>query len=135
MRIVVAPILERLGYKLERAKTNIGLGDGYQINRGSIQIAGAGRRDAARDRRIEGESGMTNTLHRFGDSGKLQRRLRHLRDSEPRRRTTRAALPKLKQFLEMALPFKPVNLGDARHGGALRPSQRYVARRLTGSAT
>ena len=26
MRIVVAPILERLGYKLERAKTNIGLG-------------------------------------------------------------------------------------------------------------
>jgi hypothetical protein len=32
-------------------------------------------------------------------------------------------VPKLKQFLEMALPFKPVNLGDALNGGALRPKQ------------
>ena len=32
-------------------------------------------------------------------------------------------MPKLKQFLEMALPFKPVNLGDALNGGALRPKQ------------
>jgi hypothetical protein len=30
----------------------------------------------------------------------------------------------LKQFLQMAIPFKPVNLGDARHGGCLRPSDQ-----------
>ncbi len=29
------------------------------------------------------------------------------------------ALPTLSEFLEIALEFKPVNLGDARHGGAL----------------
>ena len=40
---VVAPILEKLGYNLERAKTNIGLG------------------------RVNGVA-MTNTLHRFGPS-------------------------------------------------------------------
>jgi hypothetical protein len=28
--VIVAPILERLGYKLERAKTNIGLGQMVQ---------------------------------------------------------------------------------------------------------
>src|SRR5260370_3459160 len=33
------------------------------------------------------------------------------------------AVPRLRQFLEMALQFHPVNLGDARHGGALRPSR------------
>src|SRR6266446_10315059 len=33
------------------------------------------------------------------------------------------AVPKLRKFLEMAVPFSPVNLGDARHGGALRPSR------------
>jgi hypothetical protein len=31
------------------------------------------------------------------------------------------ALEKLQKFLRMAIPFKPVNLGDARNGGALRP--------------
>src|SRR2546423_9302728 len=34
-----------------------------------------------------------------------------------------AAVPKLKKFLEIARRFKPVNLGDSRHGGALRPSR------------
>ena len=27
----------------------------------------------------------------------------------------------MRRFLELAIAFKPVNLGDARHGGALRP--------------
>jgi hypothetical protein len=34
------------------------------------------------------------------------------------------ALPKLHRFLEIALEYKPVNLGDARHGGALRSSKK-----------
>jgi hypothetical protein len=45
---------------------------------------------------------MTNTLHRYGDS---------------------ESFPKLKKFLEMALPFKPVSVGDPIHGGTLRPAR------------
>jgi hypothetical protein len=65
---------------------------------------------------------MTNTLHRFGDAESF-------RDDyvvfaiASRGKNEQNALPKLKQFLEMALRFHPVNLGDARHGGALRPSR------------
>ena len=36
-------------------------------------------------------------------------------------RNDQDALPKLRKFLEMAVPYGPVNLGDARHGGAVRP--------------
>ena len=63
---VVAPILERLGYKLERAKTNIGLG---RITNPRHTAT------SARNRRRE----MTNTLHRFGRRRKFPRRLRRLR--------------------------------------------------------
>ena len=65
---------------------------------------------------------MTNTLHRFGESGSFA-------DDYivfamcARGKNDQGALPKLKKFLEMAVPFKPVNLGDASHGGALRPSR------------
>jgi hypothetical protein len=63
---------------------------------------------------------MTNTLHRFGDAESF-------RDDfvvfaiASKGRNDQDALPKLRRFLELAIPFKPVNLGDARHGGALRP--------------
>jgi hypothetical protein len=63
---------------------------------------------------------MTNTLHRYGDSESF-------RDDFVvfamccKGRNDQDALPKLRTFLEMAVPFGPVNLGDARHGGALRP--------------
>lgn len=65
---------------------------------------------------------MTNTLHRFGDAASF-------RDDfvvfaiPSRGRNDADSVPKLRRFLEMALPFHPVNLGDARHGGALRPSR------------
>ncbi len=65
---------------------------------------------------------MTNTLHRYGPSTSF-------RDDYivfamcARGRNDQDALPKLRKFLEMAVPFKPVNLGDAIHGGALRPSR------------
>jgi len=65
---------------------------------------------------------MTNTLHRFGPSQSFA-------DDYivfamcARGKNDGDALPKLRQFLEMAVPFKPVNLGDAIHGGALRPSR------------
>ena len=65
---------------------------------------------------------MTNTLHRFGDAHSF-------RDDyvvfaiASRGKNDENSVPKLKKFLEIALQFKPVNLGDARHGGALRPSR------------
>jgi hypothetical protein len=66
---------------------------------------------------------MTNTLHRYGDAASFQDDFvvfaipcRGKNDDD--------AVPKLKQFLEMALRFHPVNLGDSRHGGAFRPSRK-----------
>ena len=63
---------------------------------------------------------MTNTLHRSGDANSF-------RDDfvifaiPSRGKNDKGSVPKLKQFLELALKFHPVNLGDALHGGALRP--------------
>ncbi len=68
---------------------------------------------------------MTNTLHRFGPAASF-------RDDYvvfamcSKGRNEQDALPKLKRFLELALPLKPVNLGDAIHGGALRPSTQMT---------
>jgi len=65
---------------------------------------------------------MTNTLHRYGDRTSF-------RDDYivfamcSRGKNDENAVSRLRQFLEMALQFNPVNLGDARHGGALRPSR------------
>src|SRR5438477_9910634 len=65
---------------------------------------------------------MTNTLHRFGDANSF-------RDDYVvfaiacRGKNEQNAVPRLQKFLEMARRFNPVNLGDARHGGALRPSR------------
>lgn len=64
---------------------------------------------------------MTNTLHRFGTAESF-------RDDyvvfamASKGRNDDGALGKMRQFLEMAVKFNPVNLGDAIHGGALRPS-------------
>jgi hypothetical protein len=66
---------------------------------------------------------MTNTLHRYGTAESF-------RDDyvvfaiASKGRNDQDALPKLRRFLEIAVEYKPVNLGDARHGGALRPSQQ-----------
>src|SRR6202008_4439140 len=69
-----------------------------------------------------GSSEMTNTLHRFGDAASF-------RDDfvvfaiASRGKNEQDSVPKLQKFLDMARRFHPVNLGDARHGGALRPSR------------
>ena len=68
---------------------------------------------------------MTNTLHRFGDA-------QSFRDDfivfaiASRGKNDEDSVPKLRRFLEIALQFKPVNLGDSRHGGAYRPSRSPV---------
>jgi hypothetical protein len=65
---------------------------------------------------------MTNTLHRFGDAESF--RDDYVVFAIPSKgRNDKDSLPKLRRFLEIAIEFKPVNLGDARNGGALRPSR------------
>jgi hypothetical protein len=66
---------------------------------------------------------MTNTLHRYGDSENLRNDIivfaipcRGYNDSD--------AVPKLRQFLRMAVRHKPVNLGDGSRGSIYRPSKR-----------
>jgi hypothetical protein len=66
---------------------------------------------------------MTNTLHRFGDAESFYDdyivfAIPSKSNKDPE------ALPKLHRFLEIAMEYKPVNLGDARHGGALRSSKK-----------
>ncbi len=69
-----------------------------------------------------GVGAHSNTLHRFGSAQSFA-------DDYivfamcARGKNDRDAVPKLRKFLEMAVPFSPVNLGDAIHGGALRPSR------------
>jgi hypothetical protein len=65
---------------------------------------------------------MTNTLHRFGDAASFSDdyivfAIPSKSNKDPN------ALPKLHRFLEIAMEYMPVNLGDARHGGALRSSK------------
>ena len=63
---------------------------------------------------------MTNTLHRYGDAESFYDD--YVVFAIPSKgKNDEGSVPKMKQFLEMALTFKPVNLGDAIHGGALRP--------------
>jgi len=65
---------------------------------------------------------MTNTLHRYGDSESFYDD--YIIFATPSNgNNDRDSVPRLKAFLEMALPFNPVNLGDPVHGGALRPSR------------
>jgi hypothetical protein len=63
---------------------------------------------------------MTNTLHRFGDAESFYDDYVVFAIAS-RGKNDEGALEKLQKFLRMAIPFKPVNLGDARNGGALRP--------------
>ena len=65
---------------------------------------------------------MTNTLHRLGDSESFRDdfivfAIPSKSNKDPN------ALPKLHRFMEIAMEYKPVNLGETRHGGALRPSK------------
>ena len=65
---------------------------------------------------------MTNTLHRYGSAESFNDD--YIVFATPSNgKNDINSIPKLKKFLEMALPFKPVNIGDPVHGGALRPSR------------
>jgi hypothetical protein len=62
---------------------------------------------------------MTNTLHRWGDPESL--RDDYVIFAMPAKGHNDAdCAPALRRFLELALRHDPVNVGDARHGGAFR---------------
>jgi hypothetical protein len=65
---------------------------------------------------------MTNTLHRFGDAESFCDDFVVFAIAS-KGNNDEDSLPKLRRFLEIAVEYKPVNLGDARHGGAFRPSR------------
>ena len=68
---------------------------------------------------------MTNTLHRYGDAQSFFDD--YIVFATPSKgRNDEGCIPKLKAFLEMALLFDPVNMGDAAHGGALRPCSKLT---------
>lgn len=66
---------------------------------------------------------MTNTLHRYGTSANLSNDF--IVFAIPARGYNDAdCVLKLREFLRIAARHKPVNLGDASQGGALRPSKK-----------
>ncbi len=65
---------------------------------------------------------MTNTLHRYGSAESFADDF-IVFATPSNGKNEIGSLPKLKRFLELALPFKPVNIGDPVHGGALRPEK------------
>ena len=65
---------------------------------------------------------MTNTLHRYGPAESFRDDFIVFAIASKGKNDV-GALEKLRKFLAMAVPFKPVNLGDARNGGAVRPSR------------
>ena len=66
---------------------------------------------------------MTNTLHRFGDANSFRDDFIVFAMACKGDYKQPNALDGLRKFLKIALEYKPVNLGDARHGGAIRPSR------------
>jgi hypothetical protein len=65
---------------------------------------------------------MTNTLHRYGTAESFADD--YIVFATPSNGKNEIdSLPKLKKFLELALPFHPVNIGDPVHGGSLRPEK------------
>jgi hypothetical protein len=65
---------------------------------------------------------MTNTLHRYGSAESFADD--YIVFATPSNgKNEIGSLPKLKRFLELALSFNPVNIGDPVHGGSLRPAK------------
>ena len=66
---------------------------------------------------------MTNTLHRFGTAESFFDDYVVIALPAKGAKTQGDTLPALKRFLEIALEYDPVNLGDSNNGGAVRPTR------------
>ena len=67
---------------------------------------------------------MTNTLHRFGTAESFDDDFIVFAMACKGPFKQENALEGLRRFLQIAIEYGPVNLGDARHGGAIRPSRQ-----------
>jgi hypothetical protein len=67
---------------------------------------------------------MTNTLHRFGSADSFHDDFIVFAMACKGPFKQENALDGLRRFLQIAIEYHPVNLGDARHGGAIRPSRQ-----------
>ena len=70
---------------------------------------------------------MTNTLHRFGTAESFADDYVIIAIPAKGAKGQGDPMPFLKRFLEIALEYGPVNLGDAMNGGALRPTRHKHA--------
>jgi hypothetical protein len=66
---------------------------------------------------------VTNTLHRFGTAESFHDDYIVFAMACKGAFMHPDPLPGLKRFLQIALEYTPVNIGDARRGGAIRPSK------------
>jgi hypothetical protein len=67
---------------------------------------------------------VTNTLHRAGDAESFHDDyIVFAMCAKGGQFSHPDPLPALKKFLQIALEYKPVNVGDPRNGGAIRPSK------------
>lgn len=71
---------------------------------------------------------MTNTLHRFGAAESfVDDYIIIAIPAKGKGPSKTDPLPALKRFLEIAMEYGPVNIGDAMNGGALRPTRHEHA--------
>jgi hypothetical protein len=70
---------------------------------------------------------MTNTLHRFGDAESFVDDYIVIAIPAKGASGQGNPLPQLKRFLQIAMEYGPVNLGDAMNGGAFRPTRHRYA--------
>lgn len=66
---------------------------------------------------------MTNTLHRFGTAESFVDDYVIIGIPAKGNKAQGDPMPALNRFLEIAREYNPVNLGDAKHGGAFRPKK------------
>ena len=110
----VAPIVQQLGFKLIRAKTNFGLG---RITNPEFTPATA-KAAVTEIRAVQAGAGhdYKSTFYRFGTTESFRDDIvifavitvgKNDKDSVPKSE---------KRSLEMALKYNPVNLGDSAHG-------------------
>lgn len=66
---------------------------------------------------------MTNTLHRFGTAESFVDDYVIIAIPAKGNKQQGDPMPALRRFFEIALKYDPVNLGDAKHGGAFRPTR------------
>lgn len=70
---------------------------------------------------------MTNTLHRFGTAESFADDYIVIALPAKGSKSQGNTLPALKRFMEIAVEYDPVSIGDSNHGGSMRPTRHKTA--------